>query len=206
MLETDPLLFSYPASPPLNFPSIKVGTGEALLILGASGTGKSTWLQLLAGQRVPKQGKVFINGKDLHALSAGQRNELRRKDIGFVFQEQHFVPSLSAMDNLRLSFFRSDFPLKRARELAEHLGIYSLLHKKPQHLSQGEKQRLGIVRALLPQPSVVFADEPSSSLDDANCEALALLLKEQCAAAGCALVVVTHDQRISRHFERRIQR
>ncbi|HCS19148.1 MAG TPA: ABC transporter ATP-binding protein [Bacteroidetes bacterium] len=207
MIQSDSLLFSYPRGPEFNFPAFALEKGESLLVLGASGSGKSTWLQLLSGLREPQQGEVKIGNNALFSMSQNLRDRFRARHIGFVFQDHSFIPSLNAWENIQLPFSQGlAFPKERAQELSEQLGLAALLKKRPQQLSQGERQRLSVLRAVLPQPDLILADEPSSSLDDTNCEKLIHLLKTQCSLAGSSLIVVTHDQRIKDQFERRIER
>lgn len=207
MIQTDSLHFSYPQGPYFDFPEIGLQKGESLLILGASGSGKSTWLQLLSGLRMPAKGKVQIDGTSLSSLSKGKLDAFRANKIGFIFQEHHFIPSLNVWENLRVAYPASKpFPTKRAKKLLQEFGLDSLIYKMTSALSQGEKQRLAILRAVLPQPALIVADEPSSSLDDSNCEKLITLLKDQSEQAGSCLIVVTHDQRLKDAFERRIER
>lgn len=207
MIQSDSLHFSYPRGPEFNFPAFTLEKGDSLLILGASGSGKSTWLQLLSGLREPQSGEVNIGDKALFSMRKNQRDRFRARHIGFVFQDHSFIPSLNAWENIHLPFsYGLAFPKERAHELAEQLGLAALLKKRPQQLSQGERQRLSVLRAVLPQPDLILADEPSSSLDDANCAKLIDLLKTQCHHAGSSLIVVTHDQRIKDQFERRIER
>ncbi len=207
MIQTDILHFSYSSGPQFEFPALQVNRGESLLILGASGSGKSTWLQLISGLRKPERGEITLDGRAYSGLSKKKMDDYRAEKIGFIFQEHHFIPSLSAWDNLRIAFpSTKKFPEAEAIEMARELGLESIIHKKPTGFSQGEKQRLSILRAVLPKPALILADEPSSSLDDANCEKLINLLQEQCKNIGSALIVVTHDQRIKTSFERRIER
>lgn len=207
MIESDSLHFSYPRGPEFIFPAFSLEKGEALLVLGASGSGKSTWLQLLSGLREPQKGEVKIGEKGLFAMNKTERDRFRARHVGFIFQEHSFIPSLNARENIQLPFSHGlPFPKERANEIAEQLGLSGLMKKRPQQLSQGERQRLAVLRAVLPQPNLILADEPSSSLDDNNCEKLIDLLKNQCRLAGSSLIVVTHDQRIKDQFERRIER
>ncbi len=207
MIQTDKLHFSYPQGPQFDFPEIGLQKGDALLLLGASGSGKSTWLQLLSGLRMPESGQVQIDGTSLSSLNKSKLDAFRAEKIGFIFQEHYFIPSLNVWENLRIAFpATKPFPEERAMNLLREFALDSLIHKKTAGLSQGEKQRLSILRAVLPQPALILADEPSSSLDDINCQKLITLLKDQCKLAGSCLIVVTHDHRIKDAFERRIER
>lgn len=204
MIQSTPLTFQYNQGPSFYFPDFSLESGQALLILGKSGSGKSTWLQLLSGIKKPQSGNILIEKQDITALFGKKLDAFRSQKIGFIFQKHEFVPALNVLENLKLPFHGSSFPKEKAMDLAEQLGLGHLLNKAPQRLSQGEQQRLSILRAILPSPAVVLADEPSSSLDDENCEKIMQLLKQQCQQIGSNLIVVTHDQRIKDEFERRI--
>lgn len=204
MIQSSPLTYQYPKGPSFYFPDFKLQSSESLLILGKSGSGKSTWLQLLSGIKKPQSGNIVIQNSDITKLSGKELDLFRSQHIGFIFQKHDFLPALNVLENLMLPFHGKYFPKEKAISMSIELGLNDLLDKKPHHLSQGEQQRLSILRALLPMPAVVLADEPSSSLDDENCEKIISLLKSQCHQIGSSLIVVTHDQRIKNEFERRI--
>jgi len=203
MLKTSNLTFQYPGGSPFHFPDFQVEAGQTLLILGESGCGKTTLLHLLAGLLKPISGKVLIGDSDLAALSAAQGDRFRGQHIGLVYQKAYFIESLSVMDNLLVSPFS---PKKeKATQVAQRLGIGSLLQKLPAHLSVGEQQRASIARAVMNQPKLLLADEPTSALDHKNCAAVIGLLKEEATANNAALVIVTHDDRLKNEVSNRIE-
>ena len=184
------------------FPDLTCDPGTPLLILGESGTGKTTLLHLLAGLLQPTGGEVSIQNTNIGQLSGSALDHFRGRHIGLVFQQAHFVAALSVKENLVLAQKLAGVPRDTQRMLAlcERLGLSSHLNKKPNQLSQGEQQRVAIARALLNQPNVILADEPTASLDDSNAQTVASLLEEEAAAAGAALIIVTHDNRLKQRF------
>jgi lipoprotein-releasing system ATP-binding protein len=206
MLISQNLTFQYNAQKQFSFPDFSCNPKETLLILGNSGRGKTTLLHLLALILPPKSGSIIINGKDVANLSPSAATKARAENIGIIYQKSHFVASLSVLDNLLLANYLADKKqsTERAEELAQSLGFAEHLHKKTSQLSQGEQQRVSIARALMNNPSVVLADEPTSNLDDENCEKVIQLLDNQADKIGAALIIVTHDQRLKDRFQNRI--
>lgn len=206
MLATHQLTFRYGPDRSFAFPDLRCERGEALLVLGRSGTGKTTLLHLLALLLTPTGGSVVINETDLTRLSPAQTAAFRAKYVGLVYQKPHFVSSLSVEDNLLLANYLAGQPQQRdrARDLARQLGFGDRLGKKTAQLSQGEQQRASIARAVMNQPAVILADEPTSSLDDENTDRVVRLLREQSEQIGASLIVVTHDQRLKDAFTNRI--
>ncbi len=198
MLHSSPLTFSYPDGPSFSFPEVRAGAGEELLLLGSSGTGKTTLLHLLAGLRSAQSGRIEVAGRDMVPLSDAQRDRHRGEHVGIVFQTAHFLDALSVMDNLCMpQYLNGDAPDRnRAQEMLERLQLGHKAGSRPRNLSVGEQQRVAIARALMHRPKLVFADEPTSALDDANATQVMNLLREQTADVGATLVVVTHDQRL----------
>ena len=207
MLTTRQLTFSYSTTKRFAFPDLHCNDREALLILGRSGTGKTTFLHLLALLLKPETGSVTINQTDLTRLSPAQTAAFRAQHVGIVYQKPHFVSSLSVMENLVLAnYLASKAQDKgRAKQLAEQLGFADHLHKKTHQLSQGEQQRVSIARAMMNQPNIILADEPTSSLDDVNTERVVALLRHQSEQIGASLIVVTHDQRLKDEFANRVE-
>ena len=203
MLKTQSLLFAYNSQTEFQFPDIALESGENLLILGESGIGKTTLLHLMAGLLSPQSGSVELMGTELHKLSSKQLDRFRGQHIGLVFQSPHFIQALSVEENLALVQHLSGNSRdnQRIQEVLESLGIGHKLRKKPRQLSQGEQQRASIALAVINNPQLILADEPTASLDDKNCKKVATLLKEQAAATGAHLVIITHDQRLKDEFQ-----
>ena len=179
--------------------SLAVAPGEFVALIGASGSGKSTLLSLLSGLDSPTHGRVSILGRDITNLSEDELAPLRNETIGFVFQSFHLVPSLSALENV---MFPAELQgLKdahgRAENLLKRVGIWERRDNFPHQLSGGEKQRVAICRALINNPQLIFADEPTGNLDSENGESILALMTELQAERQTALVMVTHDPNIA---------
>ncbi len=206
ILQTRNLGYTYPGQAAIHFPDLDCPDGETLLITGNSGTGKTTLLHLLCGLLKTKQGEVILKGQNLADLSQRDLDRFRGKHIGLVFQQPRFIAALNVMDNvLAAQYFgtgRNDN--KFAEALLEELDIARYKRKDTGQLSGGERQRLAIACALSTKPAVVMADEPTSSLDDANAEVVYALIRKECEANGAALLVVSHDQRLKEKFDKRV--
>jgi putative ABC transport system ATP-binding protein len=175
--------------------TIDVPRGHTAAIVGPSGAGKSTLLALLAGLDEPTSGKVWLNGAELTALDEDGRAGLRNREVGFVFQSFHLLPSLTAIENVLLPLELAATPnaSARARQALVDVGLEHRLRHYPKQLSGGEKQRVAIARAFVTQPSLLFADEPTGNLDNKTGAKILDMLFELNAAAGTTLVLVTHD-------------
>jgi len=197
MIESRNLTLTWPAGPTLNFPDLQLAAGGTLLLRGRSGSGKSTWLALVAGLLSPSAGHLTVQGQQPAALSQAQRDAWRSQTIGFLPQGARLSPALSVQDNLRLVAFASGRKPDAAHQasLIERLGIAALLAQRSHQLSGGQALRVALARALLLRPTVLLADEPTASLDDDNARLAMQLLHDQTAACGSTLVVATHDQR-----------
>ena len=175
--------------------SLGVGRGESAAIVGPSGAGKSTLLALLAGLDVPTSGQVWLNGVEIFNLDEDGRAALRNREVGFVFQSFHLLPSLTALENvlLPLELSGAENATAMARAALVRVGLEPRLRHYPKQLSGGEKQRVAIARAFVGPPSLLFADEPTGNLDNRTGKLILDLLFELNAAAGTTLVLVTHD-------------
>ena len=201
MLETKNLRFKYDNNLELNFPDIKTSK-ENLLILGASGIGKTTFLHLLSGLLKPINGEIDLLGTKISKLKMSEMDRFRGKNIGIVFQKPHFINSLTVKENLQLAQYISKKSDKnRIQSLLESLGIEDKANKKTQNLSQGEKQRVSIALAIVNSPKLILADEPTSSLDDLNCDKVINILKNQAFKYKAKLIIITHDYRLKKHFK-----
>lgn len=194
MLKTIDLTYRYPQSESLVFPDLAVRGGEALLICGESGCGKTTLLHLLAGLRKPTSGQILIDETDISGFSFAQMDQFRGKHIGIVYQESYFIESMSVIDNLIISPYAAG--KSQATEIAKRLNIDAFLHRRPNQLSTGQQQRASIARAVMNQPKIILADEPTSNLDNKNCAEVINLLMEASRNNNAALIVVTHDDRL----------
>lgn len=191
----------------LNDVSLSVKRGETAAVVGPSGAGKSTLLALLAGLDEPTSGQVWLGDEELTALDEDGRARLRNRQVGFIFQSFHLLPSLTALENVLLPLELSgvDHEAERARKALTQVGLESRLHHYPRQLSGGEKQRVAIARAFVTEPALLFADEPTGNLDNKTGARVMSLLFELNAAAETTLVLVTHDivaaDRCNRIFE-----
>lgn len=190
--------------PVLDNVSLSVSDGEFLVVEGKSGSGKSTLLSLLSGLDKPTSGKVFIEGKEITDLSEDDLAPLRNQTIGFVFQSFHLVPSISALENVMFpaELRRDPAALKKAEKLLERVGLQDRGTNFPHQLSGGEKQRCAICRAMINDPKIIFADEPTGNLDSENGKAILELLLELREERQTTLVLVTHDQEIAHTADR----
>ena len=202
MIKTESLKFSYDGKKYFDFPDINLDSGENLLIIGNSGIGKTTLLHLLAGILKPESGSINISGSAISKFSDTELDKFRGDNIGIVFQKPHFISSLTINENLKLAKYLS--PSKAsgdAIKILESLNIKDKYQLKPNQLSEGEKQRASIALALINSPSLILADEPTSSLDDFNCDNVIKLLKTQAKDHKAQLIVITHDARLKKHFK-----
>ena len=185
------------------FNDVSFKEGSQVLIVGNSGCGKTTILHVLAGLLKPSQGEIFINDKSLYEKKPSEIDSFRGKNIGIVFQVPHFVNSFSVEDNLFLTQELAGLKRNKTRvvEVLEKVKLAHKLKSKIFELSEGQKQRITIARAIINSPKIILADEPTSSLDDTSCEDVIELLKESAEAEKAILIIVTHDQRLKDSFK-----
>lgn len=185
--------------------------GESIAIVGASGSGKSTLLGLLAGLDMPSTGEIHFYGNPLHQLDEEQRAQIRRTDVGFIFQQFLLVPSLTALENVMLPAELSDNAELRgkakqeAQKWLQKVGLSHRLDHFPNQLSGGEQQRVAIARAFITSPKLLFADEPSANLDTENGKLVEDLLFELNQSANTTLVLVTHDPELAKRCQKTVR-
>jgi putative ABC transport system ATP-binding protein len=184
--------------------TFEMGPGSSLAITGPSGSGKSTLLGLIGGLETPTAGRVSIGGTEISSLPEPQRARLRRDGLGFVFQSDSLLPFLTAVENvgLQLALHGAADGHERCAELLARLGLAGEVDKLPDQLSGGQRRRVAVARALIHQPAVILADEPTGSLDAGSSAAVIDLLLDAQAELAATLVVVTHDPGVARRLDR----
>ena len=191
---------------------LDVAAGEVLAVTGPSGSGKSTLLHVMAGVLVPDAGSVGYHGgnvsQDIAALDEAARSRLRLSEFGFIFQFGQLLPDLSALDNVTIPLLLASTPRKKAlaqaRETLGELGLSEHLDKRPGQLSGGQAQRAAVARALVTSPRILFADEPTGSLDSLAAERTMEVLLASVRSRGASLVIITHDARIAAYADREV--
>ena len=206
MIKTKGVEFNYDNQVFFKFQDINLKSSENLLIIGSSGIGKTTLLHLLAGLLESSSGSIKLFEKELSDLSSHQLDKFRKNNIGIVFQRPHFVNSLTVKENLQLAqYIANKKDNNRIENILKNLNIFDKSNNKTNQLSQGEKQRASIALAIVNSPKLILADEPTSSLDDINCDNVIKLLKKQATDFGAQLIVITHDSRLKKHFKNSIE-
>ncbi len=189
--------------------SLEIAKSEIVSIVGPSGAGKTTLLQLIGTLDKPDSGEICIDGVDFSKLNERELAAFRNRRIGFIFQFHQLLPEFNALENVMIPALIARTDSKkataRAKELLDYLGLSERLNHKPSELSGGEKQRVAVARALINQPSVILADEPSGSLDSKNKEELHKLLFELRDKFGLTIVIVTHDKELALLSDRVIE-
>ena len=202
MLKMEHVTTGYQGKPVIYLDKLSLPERGQCLITGASGGGKTTLLYVIAGLMPVWSGRVVINGIDITLLKEQEMDRFRGVQLGIIFQTLHLVPSLTVMENLLLASYAVNMPPNHEymEEILHRLDIYDKKDSLPHRLSQGQAQRVAIARAVLHHPRLIIADEPTSSLDDKNCESVIMLIRQVAEETGAALLIATHDSRIKAHF------
>ena len=187
--------------------SFSIDSKEVVSIVGPSGSGKTSIIMLASGLETASTGSVKVNGQEIVGLKENQLSEVRRKNIGIVFQSFYLIPNLTAVENVLLSLeANQQFDLEQdAKNLLDEFGLSHRLHHLPSELSGGEQQRVAIARALINKPKIILADEPTGNLDSANSESMIDLLFDYTKKSQTSLVMVTHDNTIANRCDRTIE-
>jgi putative ABC transport system ATP-binding protein len=174
---------------------LNVGRGEFLAVIGPSGSGKSTLFHILGGLAPPTGGEIIIDGVNVRNLTEGQRTEMRRRKVGFVFQKYNLLPTLTAADNIAIAQTLAGVTSRPPNfdEILRLLGIKDRMRHKPRALSGGEQQRVAIARALVNEPAILLADEPTGNLDTANSNAVLEILRDLNKRTGQTILMITHN-------------
>lgn len=186
--------------------SLSVDAGEFVAVMGPSGCGKSTLLNLMGGLDTPTSGSVLVDGRDIAVMNDNEVTSLRRQRIGFVFQFFNLIPVLNAIENVALPLVLDGMKAAEANARAEkvltEVGLGDRMKNRPDQLSGGQQQRVAVARALVSEPALILADEPTGNLDSRSSDEIASLLKQVSAEWGRAILMVTHDPRIAAHADR----
>jgi len=186
----------------LDIREFALAAGAQLALRGESGSGKTTFLNLIAGILTPDSGSVVLDGRELAKLGEAQRDRLRAETIGYIFQTFNLLQGHTVLENVELGMaFGRGVDRARAEALLMRVGLGDKLHHYPRQLSTGQQQRVAVARALSNQPKLVLADEPTGNLDRRNARESLLLIREVCRETGAALLLVSHDERVLAQFE-----
>jgi putative ABC transport system ATP-binding protein len=208
IIEARGVVKSFGQTPALRGATIAAAPGEIVAVMGPSGSGKSTLLHCLAGILIPDDGEVWFAGQRLDTLPETQRSELRRDKFGFVFQSGQLVPELTAEENVALPLLlggtRRAAALAEARAWLGRLGLDGLGHRRSGELSGGQAQRVALARGMVTGPQVLFADEPTGSLDSVSGELVMSLMTRAARELGATVILVTHDARVAAYADREV--
>ena len=186
----------------VNIPRFNLKEGQQTALEGQSGSGKTTFLNLIAGILQADEGKIVLNGNELSALSESSRDRLRADTIGYVFQTFNLLQGYTALENVALGMmFGPGADYDRAKKLLERVGLGDRLNYRPRQMSVGQQQRVAVARALANKPKLVLADEPTGNLDHRNAKESLKLIREACTENGAALLLVSHDREVLSAFE-----
>jgi lipoprotein-releasing system ATP-binding protein len=209
MLQANNITKSYGTLQVLKGVDLQIGKGEVVSIVGKSGAGKSTLLHILGTLDRPDGGTLAIGGQDVFGLGERQLAAFRNKEVGFVFQFHHLLPEFTALENVCIPAYINKAPVdateKKALGLLRYLGLEDRAEHKPNQMSGGEQQRIAVARALINDPAIVFADEPSGNLDSASSEELHSLLFKLRDDFGQSFIIVTHNEELARMSDRRLE-
>ena len=191
----------------LNNINLTVKKKETISIVGESGSGKTSLIMLIGGLEKATSGKIYFNNKDLTNLSEDKISEIRRKNIGIVFQSFYLIPNYSALENVALTLELNKFrnPDSQAKELLYRFGLKNRFNNLPSQLSGGEQQRVAIARAIAMKPELILADEPTGNLDSENSLMISKILFKYVAEEGSSLIMVTHDHKLANKSKRKIK-
>lgn len=186
--------------------NLEIAEGEFICILGTSGSGKTTLLHIMAGLEQPSRGSVLIKDINLTKMKEKNMATFRRRYMGFIFQSYHLIPSLTALENVALPLIfdgaNSKDRIRRAKEMLGQMGLKDRMKNRPTEMSGGQQQRVSIARALINNPKIVFADEPTGNLDTKTSQEIMNILAEKVKASGVTLIMVTHDLEVAGYADR----
>ncbi|WP_103107753.1 ABC transporter ATP-binding protein [Brevibacillus reuszeri] len=186
--------------------NLHVNKGEFVALCGSSGSGKSTLLNLLAGLTKPEEGSVMVSGAEISSYSENELCLFRRKSMGFIFQSYNLLPNLTALENVELPLIFAGEGVKKRRakatEILERVGLEGRIDHRPNELSGGQQQRVSIARALVNQPGIILADEPTGNLDSKTEQEIMNLMKQMNKENGTTFIIVTHEQEVAEQSDR----
>ncbi len=189
--------------PALRGVSVKIKKGDFVAIIGASGSGKSTMMNLIGCLDIPSKGKIYLKSHDISLLSESDLASLRGKTIGFIFQQYHLIPSMSAFENVMLPLefleYNDREAAKRTREILTLVGLSDKMHHRPSQLSGGQQQRVSIARSLVSDPEIILADEPTGALDSVTGREVLEMLHRLWKEHGKTIITVTHDPNLAKY-------